>query len=156
MGYTESGIYVTGLNEMVAGLKAMGAEKELLALNLKVGNIVADEARRLVPTRTTQLQGSIKSTKTLKGVVVVAGKDPYIPYANAINWGWFYDRKNFVYKNIKPVQFMNKAARRKREQIVQFYIEDLLAIYNKYSKTASNMSTRDYLPSSSDYTTRKS
>ena len=46
MPYVESRIGILGLNEAVAGLKAMGAEKELQALNLKVGNLVVREIGR--------------------------------------------------------------------------------------------------------------
>jgi hypothetical protein len=155
VAYVESGIYVTGLSETLAGLKAMGAEQELLALNLKVGKFVTDEAVKLVPVRSGVLQGSIKTSKSLNGVVVVAGRDPRIPYANAINWGWFYDRKNFVYKNIKPTQFMNKAAAKVRQKVADFYIQDLIKIYEKYTKNAGNLNVSDYRNSSINYATRR-
>jgi hypothetical protein len=155
MGYTESGIYVDGLNNMVAGLQAMGAEKELLALNLKVGQKVETEAKALVPVRTTALQGSIKTSKSLRGVVVTAGRDPAIPYANAINWGWFYDRKNFQYKNIKPTEFMNKGAAKVRKYVAAFYVQDLIAIYEKYSKNAGNVKANSYYSSTYNYATRR-
>jgi hypothetical protein len=155
VAYVESGIYVTGLSETLAGLKAMGAEQELLALNLKVGKFVTDEAVKLVPVRNGDLQGSIKTSKSLNGVVVTAGRDPRIPYANAINWGWFYDRKNFVYKNIKPTQFMNKAAAKVRQKVADFYIQDLIKIYEKYTKNAGNLNVSDYRNSSINYATRR-
>jgi hypothetical protein len=155
VAYVESGIYVTGLSETLAGLKAMGAEQELLALNLKVGKFVTDEAVKLVPVRSGVLQGSIKTSKSLNGVVVLAGRDPRIPYANAINWGWFYDRKNFVYKNIKPTQFMNKAAAKVRQKVADFYIQDLIKIYEKYTKNAGNLNVSDYRNSSINYATRR-
>lgn len=135
MAYVQSEIKISGLNEVVAGLKAMGAQKELLALNLKVGKFVVNEAVQLVPIgKTGHLQASIKTVRSLNGVVVRAGQDPDIPYANPQNWGWFYDRKNFVQKNIMPTQFMNKAAAKVRSRIGEFYMKDLLAIYDKYSK----------------------
>jgi hypothetical protein len=163
MGYVESGIYVEGLNEMIAGLKAVGSEatKEVRALNLKVGNMVVKEAKAgfdatLIPGSKSQgdLKGSIKASSELRGVVVKAGKDPLIPYANAQNWGWFYDRNNFIYKNIKPKQFMNKAAARVRAVVGDLYIQDLVAIYNKYSKAGSTISSTSYKNKQRDYTIR--
>ena len=134
MPYVESRIGILGLNEAVTGLKAMGAEKELQALNLKVGNMVVKEAKQLVPVRTGRLRDSIMATKSVRNVVVRAGKDPLIPYANPINWGWFFDREYFIAKNIMPTEFMNKGAAKVRKWIGQYYMEDLLAIYEKYAK----------------------
>lgn len=160
MGYTESGIFVVGLNEMVAGLQAMGAEKELLALNLKVGKLVEDKAKQnltqsLIKPSTGTLAGSIKTMRSLKGVTVVAGKDPLIPYANVQNWGWFYDRDYLQAKNIKPKQFMNKAAARVRGMVADMYIEDLIKIYEKYSGKTGTLSKGDYFQRSINYTTRR-
>jgi hypothetical protein len=157
MAYVESGIFVVGLNEMVAGLKAMGSEatKEVQDLNFKVGNLVVREAKQLVPVKTGALQQSIRASKALKGVVVYAGRDPLIPYANPQNWGWFYDRDYFIQKNIKPTQFMNKGAAKVRKMVADFYIQDLIKIYEKYSKSGGNLDPKDYRSSSIDYTTRK-
>ncbi len=165
MGYTESGIYVEGLNNIVAGLKGMGAEKELLALNLKVGEKVETEAKIIlaqsiadtnnkVPS-TGKLAGSIKTLRSLKGVVVVAGKDPAIPYANAQNWGWFYDREYLQAKNIPPKQFMNKGAAKVRKYVAALYVQDLIAIYEKYSKNAGNVKANSYYSSTYNYATRR-
>lgn len=118
---------------MLDGLKGMGAEKEISALNLKVGKMVVKEAKTLVPVRTGALQESIRASRTLKTVLVQAGRDPLIPYANPQNWGWFYDRKEFIYKNIKPTQFMNKAARNVRKEVATTYMQDLVKIYEKYA-----------------------
>jgi hypothetical protein len=50
MAYVQSGVYITGVNEIVAGLKAISSEatKEVQALNLKVGNMVVKEAKPLL------------------------------------------------------------------------------------------------------------
>jgi hypothetical protein len=138
MGYVQSGIRISGLNDAVAGLKAMGAESEIRKLNLKVGGLVEREARQLVPVRSGALRDSIKTLGTLSTVTVQAGRDPLIPYANPQNWGWFYDRKNFIHKNIKPTQFMNKGAAKVRSRIGEFYMKDLLAIYEKYAGSEYN------------------
>lgn len=137
MATTESQIKIRGLNEVVAGLRGMGADKELRALNLRVGNIVVREAKELVPVGKIgggDLRDSIKAINSVKGVIVRAGQDPDIPYANVQEWGWWYDRKNFIYKKIAKRQYMTKAAGKVRSRIGPLYMQDLIAIYNKYSK----------------------
>lgn len=136
MTYVTSQIYIEGLYQAVAGLKAMGAEKEIQALNLKIGNLVVKEAKELVPVRTGALRDSIRASKAIRTAVVQAGRDPLIPYANPINWGWFYDRKEFIRKNIKPTQFMNKGAKKVRAQLATIYMTELLRLYEKYSGKA--------------------
>lgn len=150
MPYVESGVYIDGLNEMVAGLKAISSEatKEVSALNLKVAKMVKEESKILAPVGKKNggaLRDSIRTSKSLYGAFVYAGRDPFIPYANVQNWGWFYDKKNFIYKNILPQQFMNKAAAKVRGQLKDFYIQELIAIYNKYSKKPSNIKVNDYI-----------
>jgi len=133
LAYVTSQIYIEGLYQTLDGLKAMGAEKEIQKLNLKIGKLVVDEARTLAPRKSGDLADSIRASKTLKTVLVQAGRDPVIPYANPQNWGWFYDRKNFIRKNIKPTQFMNKAAKKVRKQIATTYMTELVKIYEKYA-----------------------
>jgi hypothetical protein len=166
MAYVESGIYVEGLNNMISGLKAMSSEatKEVQALNLKVGNMVVKEAKAILPTTLVpnskskgDLLGSIKASKSLKGVVVLAGtgNSGDIPYANAQNWGWFYDNKTPQEKNILPKQFMNKGAAKVRAWAGQYYVEDLIAIYNKYAKQGDKISSESYKGKQRDYTIRR-
>lgn len=146
MAYVESGIYVEGLNKMVAGLTAMSSEAtaEVQALNRKVGIMVRDEARQLVPIGTTgNLRESIRYSKGLYGAFVFAGNSK-VPYANVQNWGWFYDKKNFITKNIKPQQFVNKAAAKVRQEVTTFYVQELVNIYEKYSGKSGNVSKDGY------------
>jgi len=134
MGYVKSGIEISGLNEAVAGFKELGAGKELSKLNLEIGNRIVTEAKILVPVKTGHLEGSIRSIRSLYGVTVKAGNTSDIPYANPQNWGWFYDRKNFIHKNIKPTQFMNKGAAKVIPWIKENYINELLKVFNRIAK----------------------
>ena len=152
MAYVESGVYVEGLNAMVAGLTAMSSEatQEIQALNRKVGIMVRDEAKTnlaqtLIPGTKSQgdLEGTIRYSKGLYGAFIYAG-DSSVPYANVQNWGWFYDRKNFYNKNIKPKQFINKAAAKVRKEVQKFYIEELIQIYEKYSGKTGNVKVNDF------------
>jgi hypothetical protein len=133
MTYVTSQVYIEGLYEAVAGLRDLGAEKEIQALNLRVGNMVVKEAKQLVPVRTGRLRDSIRASKAIRTAVVQAGRDPLIPYANPINWGWFYDKEYFIAKNIMPTQFMNKAAKKVRAQIATTYMTELVRLYEKYA-----------------------
>jgi hypothetical protein len=150
---------------MIAGLKAISSEatREVQALNFKVGMLVVREAKSILPTTLVpntksrgDLEGSIKASRSLKGVIVTAGNAMDIPYANAQNWGWFYDGDNFIQKNILPKQFMNKGAAKVRGMVGQFYIEDLIAIYNKYAKQGDTISSNSYRNKQRDYTIRRS
>ena len=158
MAYVESGIYVEGLNAMIAGLKAISSDatKEVQALNFKVGTLVVNEAKMLAPVKTGALQRSIKASRsTRKGVLVTAGNAMNIPYANVQNYGWFYDKNNFIYKRILPQQYMNKAAAKVRARVGEFYIEDLIAIYNKYAKSGDTITKDSYKNKQKDYTIRR-
>jgi HK97 gp10 family phage protein len=146
MAYVESGIYVEGLNAMLAGLAAISSEatKEVQALNRKVGVMVRDEARQLVPVgETGNLKGSIRYTRGLYGAFIEAG-NAKVPYAAVQNWGWFYDKNNFITKNIKPTQFLNKAAAKVRKEVSTFYIDELVKIYEKYSGKSGTVSSDGY------------
>jgi len=134
MGYVQAGVQIVGLNEAVAGLKAMGELKELQTLNLEVGKRVVEQARPLVPYKTGALQSTLRASRRTKGVVVFAGRDPSVPYANVQNWGWFYDAKRMIRKNIKPTQFMNKGAIKVKPWIQDNYIKRLVALYEKHAK----------------------
>ena len=151
MADVQAGIRIQGLSEMVAGLKAMGAQKELLELNLKVGNLVVKEAKFFLnadiagrerknkyQVNTGALAASIKTVKSLNGVIVRAGNEGAIPYAQVQNYGWWYDRRNFVYKNISRKGFMYKGAIKVRDRVSIFYVEDLIKIYEKYSRDKSS------------------
>jgi hypothetical protein len=150
---------------MIAGLKAISSEatREVQALNFKVGMLVVREAKSILPTTLVpntksrgDLEGSIKASRSLKGVIVTAGNAMGVPYANVQNWGWFYDGDNFIQKNIMPKEFMNKAAAKVRERAGQIYIEDLIAIYNKYAKQGDTISSNSYRNKQRDYTIRRS
>jgi hypothetical protein len=164
MAYVESGIYVEGLNNMIAGLKAISSDatQEVQALNFKVGGMVVREAKgflaeSLVPKSRSvgTLGASIKASRSTKAVLITAGNNGSIPYANPQNWGWFYDKNNFYNKNILPKQFMNKAAAKVRGRIGEFYIQDLIEIYNKYASQGDKISSGSYKNTQRDYTIRR-
>lgn len=55
-----------------------------------------------------------------------------VVYANPIHWGWFYDKNNFVQKNIKPNLFLYRALGSTKDQIMERYNQDMQQLIDKY------------------------
>jgi hypothetical protein len=104
------------------------------AASQEAANIVASTARTLVPVRSGALRATIRSKKIARKVLVSAGNNTKVPYANPIHWGWFYDRENFVYKNIMPQPFFAKALGLTRNEVYQTYFKNINKLFNKYYK----------------------
>jgi hypothetical protein len=133
----ENGIKVDGLRDVIKALQVIGVPTaEVSAASQEAADIVASSARTLVPVRSGALRGTIRSKKQARKVLVSAGNNTKVPYANAIHWGWFYDRRNFVQKNIMPNPFFSRALGITREQVYKTYFENINKLYNKYSKGA--------------------
>jgi hypothetical protein len=135
MAYDPQAVKVLGLNETIRYLRAIGTpDAELKAAAIKGADMVANTGRTLAPVgKTGKLKASIRSYATLRAAGVRAGKAS-VPYANPIHWGWFYDRENFIYKNIMPQPFLYKALGLKRQQILDTYIENMRKLINRYNK----------------------
>jgi HK97 gp10 family phage protein len=130
-----SGIKVENLSQVIKSLQAIGTPTaEISAAAQEAGMIVASTAKTLVPVRSGKLRSTIKSKKQARKVLVSAGNNTTVPYANPIHWGWFYDRNNFVYKNIMPNPFFAKALGLKREEVYKTYFENMNKLFNKYYK----------------------
>lgn len=138
----QNGIKVTNLKEIRKALNAVGAPKEQVKqAGKESGEIVANEARRLVPVRSGALRNSIRVSALQSGLIrVQAGNNRKtksgIPYANPIHWGWFYDSKNFIKKNIMPQPFFSKAVGYTRTEV-----------YENYFKSIGNLIDREYAKS---------
>lgn len=131
-----AGIKVEGLKEVLFALKQIGVPTaEVSAASQEAAEIVAAMSRTLVPVRSGRLRASIKSRKQARKVLVSAGNSKSIPYANPIHWGWFYDRNNFVKKNILPNPFFAKALGLTRNEVYKTYFVNINKLFNKYYKT---------------------
>lgn len=129
------GIKVQDLKYVLNALKQVGVPTaEVSAASQEAANIVASMSRTLVPVRSGALRNTIKSKKVARKVLVQAGNNGKVPYANPIHWGWFYDRKNFVYKNIMPQPFFAKALGLTRNEVYKTYFLNINKLFNKYSK----------------------
>lgn len=114
-----SGIKVKGLRSSIKALQAIGVDaKEIKLAGNDAGEIVAREARGLVPVRTGSLRASIRVSKALSKVSVSAGNNGKVPYANPIHWGWFK-------RNIRPQPFFVKALGITRDEVYQTYYRNV-------------------------------
>jgi hypothetical protein len=117
--YEPAGLKVKGLNKAIKALQAIGVpEAEIKAAGTRSGELVANEARGLVPVRTGALRNSIRVSRALRKVSVSAGNNKRVPYANPIHWGWFK-------RNIKPQPFFVKALGLTRDQVYQNYYREI-------------------------------
>jgi len=128
-------IRVENLNTLIKGLQAVGTPTaEIGEAARQAGEIVASEARNLVPVRSGRLRSTIKSKRQARRAIVSAGNNGKVPYAGPIHFGWFYDKNNFVQKNIMPNPFFARALGIKREEVYKTYFENINKLANKYWK----------------------
>jgi hypothetical protein len=129
------GIKVAGLNEAIRNLRAIGVPSAEIGLaSQEAGNIVANVARSLVPVRTGALRATIQAKKIARKVVVSAGNNRSVPYANPIHFGWNYDKVNLQPKNIRPRPFFINALNRTRREVYQVFFTNIDRLLQKYSR----------------------
>jgi hypothetical protein len=128
------GIKVSGLNAAVKALRTIGVPSSTIGeASQRAGDIVAQEGRSLVPVRSGDLRETIKARKVARKVVVSAGNNSRVPYANPIHFGWTYDKNNFVKKNIRPNPFFTVAIRRKRKEVYEAFFGSLEKLLKEQS-----------------------
>ncbi len=129
------GIKVVGLNEAIRNLRALGVPSaEIGQASQEAGNIVANMARSLVPVRSGALRSTIQAKKIARKVVVSAGNNRSVPYANPIHFGWNYDKVNLQPKNIRPRPFFINALNRTRREVYQVFFTNIDRLLQKYSR----------------------
>jgi hypothetical protein len=126
-------IKVEGLRETIKDLQALGVEKQAFVdINLQAAEILMSAARPLIPVRTGNLAGTIRASKTVQYAQVSLGKSK-VPYAGPIHYGWFYDRNNFIKKNIRPNPFLSKALRQNYDEIIWRYNESVQKVLDRFN-----------------------
>ena len=121
---SDAGVKVTNLREVNKALKAIGVPNDAIKkAGKESGELVASEARTLVPVRTGKLRNSIRVGATARGkITVMAGNNrstkSAVPYANPIHWGWFK-------RNIKPQPFFVKALGYTRAEVYDNYFKQI-------------------------------
>ena len=135
MANQANGVKIQNLRQVTRALKAIGEPAaEIRAAGKEAGQIVANEAKSLTPVRTGKLRDTIRVSALGSGAVrVQAGNNSRVPYANVIHWGWFYDKRNFVRKNIKPNPFFAKAIRIKRNEVFKTYFDNMEKLISKHT-----------------------
>jgi hypothetical protein len=114
-----AGVKVKGYKQAIRALQAIGVPAaEIKAAGSEAGELVANEARGLVPVKTGALRNSIRVSKALTKVTISAGNNRSVPYANPIHWGWFK-------RNIKPQAFFVKALGITRDEVYRNYYRSL-------------------------------
>jgi hypothetical protein len=117
--YEPVGIKVKGLRQSIQALQQIGVPASAIKeAGTRSGEIVANEARGIVPVRTGALRNSIRVSKALAKVTVSAGNNRKVPYANPIHWGWFR-------RHIRPQPFFIKALGLTRDEVYQNYYRSL-------------------------------
>ena len=133
----EQAVTVEGMAGLLKALKAVGAPVEAIReANEAVGGMVLRTAKAIAPVRSGDLRRTIKLSKVTTNIKIRAGLKS-VPYANPIHWGWFYDRKNFITKNIKPNPFMARALGYNRDEILAKYVSEMKKLIDKYEPPAS-------------------
>jgi hypothetical protein len=128
------GVKVVGLNEAVRALRAIGVPSSAIGqASQEAGEIVASVGRTLVPVKTGRLRATIKARKVARKVVVSAGNNSSVPYANPIHFGWNYDSKNLQQKNIRPRPFFSNALARTRRQVYEAFFDSMEKLLKEYS-----------------------
>jgi hypothetical protein len=114
-----AGVKVKGYKQAIRALQAIGVPAaEIKAAGSEAGELVANEARGLVPVKTGALRNSIRVSKALTKVTISAGNNRSVPYANPIHWGWFK-------RNIRPQAFFVKALGITRDEVYRNYYRSL-------------------------------
>lgn len=121
--YESNGIKVRGFNQAIRSLRELGVpDDEIKDAGQEAGDLVANEARSLVPVRSGKLRDSIRVGRQLRRVTIQAGNNRKtksgVPYANPIHWGWFK-------RNIKPQPFFVKALGITRDEVYRAYYDNI-------------------------------
>jgi len=120
----QPGVKVKNLREINKALDAIGVPKDAIKdAGKESGELVANEARGLVPVRTGALRNSIRVGATARGKITVkAGNNRTsssgVPYANPIHWGWFK-------RHIRPQPFFVRALGYTRTEIYENYFSQM-------------------------------
>lgn len=109
-------IRIQNLREVQASLRALDASlpKELRAINKDAAEIIAEEARPDVPTRSGKLLRSLKAQAEQRVGKVKMGSPTRVPYAGPIHWGW-------PARNIEPQPVIAEALADRYDDVVEYY-----------------------------------
>lgn len=117
-------VRVSGLNKCIRSLQKFGVEVEdLKAVFSRISNVVIDDARNLINSRSGDLAGSLRASKTKNKAIVRAGS-ARVPYAGVIEYGG--------YNGITPQEYLQGAAEQNQSKAVQMMQTGINALITKY------------------------
>lgn len=118
-------IKIEGLREVTRAMTRfdVGSKVAIKATHLEAAQVVAGEAKRLVPVRSGRLRDSIRGAGQQSGAVVRAGKSA-VPYAGPIHFGW-------PKHNIEPNPFLYDAVDARRGEVLAAYEKNMDALIRK-------------------------
>ena len=119
------GFEIDGLNKLRRALTKLddAAKQDFKQAGFAAATVVVDEAKTLVPVRSGRLRDSIRAAKVVSGGKVYAGR-ARVPYAGPIHFGW-------ANRNIRPNPFLYDAADKRVSEVMDAYLEQLYAIWNR-------------------------
>lgn len=133
MAVKAGSIHVEGLKELNKKLKALGEDDATLKnANYEAAELLLKAAAPNVPSKSGALKRSLRAGKSASAGVVRGGSAK-VPYAAPIHWGWFYDREQFIYKNIMPQPFLAKALQLSYQEILANYEKNVDGLIKKYN-----------------------
>jgi hypothetical protein len=141
-------IALEGLREIQKNLEALGATKsEFIALNVQAAETITQAAIPRMPVYTGtrnrktgkkyvykapgSLRRSVRVSKTKNYAQITVG-NARVPYAKVIEYGWQYDKNNFVQKNIRPNLALTNAIENNRDRVFRQYDKGIDALFKKY------------------------
>lgn len=132
---TRPSIEVEGARELRRQLKAMMEGIDgLKRVHKDIGELVGEEAARLVPVRTGRLRDTIRAAGQASGVVVRAGY-AVVPYAGPIHFGWPTRpnaAKGWRGGPIAPQPFLYDAADNRRDEVIEAYEKHVNGLIRKH------------------------
>jgi hypothetical protein len=132
MAVTGNRVEVEGLNLINRQLTLLAKdEKGINQANYEAATTLLQTARPMVPVRSGKLAASLKAGKAKRYAEVRAGS-ARVPYAAPIHFGWFYDKKNNIRKNIKPNPFFYRALGLVYDDIITKYESDMQNLIKKH------------------------
>lgn len=143
----QNAVAISGHTELLKLLKEVGAPDEAVKqANLEIGNIVVNQAKTATRFKYTsrsyrnRTPGALLKTVRASGAggkaTIMAGKKS-VPYAGPVHWGWFYDKKRMIQRNIEPNPFLANALGYKRDEIIATYkrnVDKLIAKWTTKNK----------------------
>lgn len=125
-------VRVEGLRELQRDLRRVdtGLPRELRQAGLAAAEVVAQQARVLVPVRSGRLQRTIKARAQQRGASVKAGTAKTVPYAGVTEFGGAVPAGSGTAHHT-PRPFMYPALEQSRDRAIDRYTDAVRALISR-------------------------